>query len=64
MKPLCQTCINIFHFPECCTENLTDCVRLITNCANYSRQDMGEKEQKNKENIDEQTKNNVCRKKC
>lgn len=44
MKPLCQTCINIFHFPECCTENLTDCVKLITNCANYSRHDMGERE--------------------
>lgn len=42
MKPLCQTCINIFHFPECCTENLTDCVRLITNCGNYSKHDMGE----------------------
>lgn len=42
MKPLCQTCINRFHFPECCTENLTDCVRLITNCGNYSRHDMGE----------------------
>lgn len=44
MKPLCQTCINIFHFPECCTENLTDCVRLITSCGNYNRHDMGEKE--------------------
>lgn len=43
MKPLCQTCINIFHFPECCTENLTDCVKLVTNCANYSRHDMGER---------------------
>ena len=42
MKPLCQTCVNIFHFPECCTENLTDCVRLITHCANYSRRDMVE----------------------
>ena len=43
MKPLCQIYINIFHFPECCTENLTDCVRLITNCGNYSREDIGEK---------------------
>lgn len=42
-SPLCQTCINIFHFPECCAENLTDCVRIITNCANYSRHDMGER---------------------
>lgn len=41
MTPLCQMCINRFHFPECCTENLTDCVRLITNCGNYSRDDMG-----------------------
>lgn len=40
MKPLCQTCINIFHFSECCTENLTDCVRLITNCRNYNKNDM------------------------
>ncbi len=43
MKPLCQTCVNIFHFPECCTENLTDCVKIITNCANYSGHDMKEK---------------------
>lgn len=49
MKPLCQTCVNIFHFPECCTENLTDCVRLITNCRNYSRRDMGENKKKEKE---------------
>lgn len=49
MKPLCQTCINRFHFPECCTENSTDCVRLITNCRNYSRNDMGEIEKKEKE---------------
>lgn len=54
MKPLCQTCINIFHFPECCTENLTDCARLITNCANYSRHDMGESEKKKEENQNEQ----------
>lgn len=39
MKPLCQTCINIFHFPECRTENLMDCVRLIMNCRNYCRRD-------------------------
>lgn len=50
MKPLCQTCINIFHFPECCTENLTGCVSLITNCRNYSRYDMGESEKKKEEN--------------
>lgn len=49
MKPLCQTCINGFHFPECCTEDLTDCVRLITNCANYSRYDVGEIEKEEKE---------------
>ncbi len=54
MKPLCQTCINIFHFPKFCTENLTDCVRLITNCRNYSRQDMGEIENKKEENQNEQ----------
>lgn len=51
MKPLCQTCINIFHFPECCTENLMDCVRLITDCRNYSRHDMGENEREEKEEI-------------
>lgn len=49
MKPLCQTCINVFHFPECCAENLTDCVRLITNCRNYSGQDVGEIEKKERE---------------
>lgn len=49
MKPLCQTCVNIFHFPECCTENLTDCVRLITNCGNYIRQDTREIEKEEKE---------------
>lgn len=49
MKPLCQTCINIFHFPECCTEDLTDCIRLVTNCANYSKHDMGEIEKEEKE---------------
>lgn len=49
MKPLCQTCINRFHFPECYTENLTDCVRLVTNCGNYSRNDMGEIEKVEKE---------------
>ena len=54
MKPLCQTCINVFYFPECCTENLTDYVRLITNCGNYSRQDMGESENKKEENQNEQ----------
>lgn len=56
MKPLCQTCINIFHFPECCTENLTDCVRLITNCRNYSRNDMGEIKPKEKEHIKDDRK--------
>lgn len=54
MKPLCQTCINRFHFPECCTENLTDCVRLVANCGNYSRYDMGESEKKKEENQNEQ----------
>ena len=49
MKLLCQTCINRFHFPECCTENLTDCVRLIMNCRNYNRHDMGEIEKEEKE---------------
>lgn len=36
MKPLCQTCANIFDFPKCCTENLTDCVKIITHCGNYN----------------------------
>lgn len=54
MKPLCQTCVNIFHFPECCTENLTDCVKLVTNCGNYSGNDMGESENKKEENQNEQ----------
>lgn len=49
MKQLCQTCINRFHFPECCTEDLTDCVKLIAHCANYSRHDMGEIEKEEKE---------------
>lgn len=49
MNPLCQTCVNIFHFSECCTENLTDCVRLITNCGNYSRNDMEEIEKEERE---------------
>lgn len=53
MKPLCQTCINIFHFPECCTENSTDCVRLIANCRNYSGHDMGEIEKEEKESEEE-----------
>ena len=54
MKPLCQMRVNIFHFPECCTENLTGCVRLMMNCGNYSRQDMGESENKKEENQNEQ----------
>ena len=54
MKPLCQTCINIFHFPECCTENLTDGARLITSCSNYNRRDMGEIENEVEENQSEQ----------
>lgn len=49
MKQLCQTCINIFHFPECRTENLTDCVKMITNCGNYSGRDMREIKLKEKE---------------
>lgn len=53
MKPLCQTCINRFHFPECCTENLKDCVRLITHCANYSKHDMGEIDKNKEVNINE-----------
>lgn len=32
----CETCINIFHFPECCTENLTDSLIWIPRCGNYS----------------------------
>lgn len=36
MKPLCQTCTNIFNYPECCTENLEDSVKIITHCRNYS----------------------------
>lgn len=36
MNPLCQTCTNIFNYPECCTENLEDSVKLITHCRNYS----------------------------
>lgn len=56
MKPLCQTCINIFHFPECCTENLTDCVRMITNCRNYSRHDMDENDNKEIEVIQSEAK--------
>lgn len=53
MKPLCRTCINIFHFPQCCTGDLTDCVRLIVNCGNYSRHDMGEGEREEKEGEEE-----------
>ena len=34
-EPQCKTCRNIFEFPKCCTENLSDCVKVITNCANY-----------------------------
>lgn len=49
MKPLCQTCANRFHFLECCTENLTDFVRLIVNCGNYRRNDMGEIEKVEKD---------------
>lgn len=49
MKSLCQTCINIFRFPKCCTENLTDCARLITDCVNYSRHDTGEVKAEEKE---------------
>lgn len=55
MKPLCQTCINIFHFPECCAENLTDCVKLITNCRNYSKHDMGENDNEEMEIIRNET---------
>lgn len=54
MKPLCQTCINRFHFPECCTEDLADCVKLATNCRNCSRDDMGETENEAEENQSEQ----------
>ena len=34
-EPLCKTCKNKFYFPKCCTENLTDCFKIITNCKNY-----------------------------
>lgn len=36
----CETCINIFYFPECCTENLTDSVKWIPRCENYSEHKM------------------------
>lgn len=45
MNPLCQTCTNIFDYPKCCTENLTDCVKVLTHCGNYSagnRKDVSE----------------------
>lgn len=39
MKPLCQTCTNIFDFPKCCTESLSDSVKIVTCCENYSGND-------------------------
>lgn len=36
MNPLCETCTNIFDFPNCCTENLYDGVKFIAHCKNYS----------------------------
>lgn len=34
-EPQCKTCRNTLDFPKCCTENLSDCVKVITNCVNY-----------------------------
>lgn len=34
-EPQCKTCKNIFDFPKCCTENISDCFKIIGNCGNY-----------------------------
>lgn len=34
-EPLCKTCRNALDFPKCCTENLSNCVKVIINCVNY-----------------------------
>lgn len=34
-EPLCKTCRNALDFPQCCTENLSDSIKVITNCVNY-----------------------------
>lgn len=36
-EPLCKTCRNIFDFPKCCTENISECFKIIGNCGNYVR---------------------------
>lgn len=36
MNLSCKTCVNIFDFPRCCTENLGDGVKVITHCKNHS----------------------------
>ena len=37
MEPQCKTCRNIFDFPECCTENLSDCFKVVKDCRNYEK---------------------------
>lgn len=49
-KPLCQTCNNIFYFPECCTENLADSVKIITYCENYDGNKMEKSEKQEERN--------------
>lgn len=36
-EPQCKTCRNIFDFPECCTENLSDCFKVAKDCKNYEK---------------------------
>lgn len=36
-ESLCKTCTNIFNFPECCEENLEDCIKIISSCRNYHK---------------------------
>lgn len=36
-EPQCKTCRNIFDFPKCCTENLYDCIKIVSKCRNYEK---------------------------
>lgn len=54
-EPLCKTCLNAFHFPECCSENLMDCIKIITYCPNYEKFGIGKSESKEAVKIENHT---------
>ncbi len=37
MEPQCKTCRNVFDFPECYTENLSDRFKVVKDCRNYEK---------------------------